>query len=323
MSKKELTNLINKYLQGISTKDEKDLVDAFYHRIQDQEPGWEAWSAEEKRQIKQALDARMRSRFRSQNKLFSIRRWAAVIVVLVVAGGLVYKNWPQKNQQIAVMPDLALEVVSTGKDKERTVLLSDGSYVHLSENSRLTFPKEFEGQTRKVFLTGKALFDVESDSDRPFLVQCGTVITEVLGTTFSVRARSEESEVYVSVTEGQVRVSEESQEIRVLSRDEELTYDTDTKSVVLKEPEIINHGEQPPIEFKLLEVTMEEAAGFIEKRWDYEIEFENEEIRDCKVVASFFEHDSLEDVVSILCGINNALYRLEQEKVVIYGNGCN
>ena len=323
MSKKELTNLIDKYLQGISTEDEKDLIDAFYHRIQDQEPGWESWSAEEKRQIKRALDARMRSKFKSQNKLISIRRWAAVIVMLVVAGGIVYKNWPQKDQQIAVLPDMASEVVSTGEDKERTVLLSDGSYVHLSENSRLTFPKDFEGQTRKVFLSGKALFDVESDSDRPFLVQCGTVITEVLGTTFSVRARSEESEVYVSVTEGQVRVREESQEIRVLSRDEELTYDTNTKSVVLKEPEVINHEEQPPIEFKLVEVTMEEAARFIEKRWDYEIEFENEEIRDCKVVASFFEHDSLEDVVSTLCGINNALYRLEQEKVVIYGDGCN
>ena len=322
MSKKELTNLIDKYLKGITTKDEKDLVDTFYNRIQDEEPGWESWSAEEKRQIKQALDARMRTRIRPKNKVISIRRWAAVIVVLVVAGGLLYKNWPQKDQQMAVKSDMASEVVSTGQDKERTVLLSDGSYVHLSENSRLTFPKVFEGQTRKVFLSGKALFDVESDSDRPFLVQSGTVITEVLGTTFSVRARTEETEVHVSVTEGQVRVREENQEIRVLSRDEELTYDTETKSVVLKEPDVINPGEQPPIEFKLVEVTMEEAAGFIEKRWDYEIEFENQGIRDCKVVASFFEHDSLEDVVSILCGINNAQYRLEQEKVVIYGDGC-
>ena len=169
MSTKELTNLIDKYLQGISTKDEKDLVDAFYHRIQKQEPGWESWSAEEKRQIKQALDARMRSRFRSQNRLIAIRRWAAAIVVLVVAGGILYKNWPQKDQQIAVMPDLASEVVSTGEDKERTVLLSDGSYVHLSENSRLTFPKVFEGQTRKVFLSGKAFFPLLLN--HPLIVQ--------------------------------------------------------------------------------------------------------------------------------------------------------
>lgn len=93
--------------------------------------------------------------------------------------------------------------IPTGDNYE--VKLSDGTRVLLHGNSRLVFPSRFVGKQREVKLDGEAYFIVAHDPSHPFIVHCGKMTTEVLGTEFY--ARSEKGSNDVTLIKGQVKVS--------------------------------------------------------------------------------------------------------------------
>jgi|GEM_PF-852971 len=101
---------------------------------------------------------------------------------------------------------------ATAAGERSVVSLPGGSTVELNAGSSLRHARGFEWlpgiarSERRVVLEGEAYFDVVPDG-RPFLVETASARVRVLGTAFSVRARSEEAgEVTVAVTEGEVEL---------------------------------------------------------------------------------------------------------------------
>ena len=95
---------------------------------------------------------------------------------------------------------------STATGENRTVLLDDGSVVHL--NTRTTLRWQFDEDMRRVdLIEGEALFDVTPEADRPFVVHAGAGVVRVLGTRFNVH-RKNGSDVVVTVLEGRVEVAD-------------------------------------------------------------------------------------------------------------------
>lgn len=98
------------------------------------------------------------------------------------------------------------QVAATRHGSTKTVVLSDGTEVMLSTNSRLSYPAAFTGATRTVTLTGEAYFRVAKDRRHPFIVRSGGIETKVLGTEFDVRSYNEERPQVILV-EGKVALS--------------------------------------------------------------------------------------------------------------------
>ena len=95
---------------------------------------------------------------------------------------------------------------STATGENRTVLLDDGSVVHL--NTRTTLRWQFHEDIRRVdLIKGEALFDVTPEADRPFVVHAGAGMVRVLGTRFNVH-RKNGTDVVVTVLEGRVEVAD-------------------------------------------------------------------------------------------------------------------
>lgn len=67
------------------------------------------------------------------------------------------------------------------------ITLQDGTTVCLNAGARLEYPMRF-GKTRRVKLSGEAMFDVDHDAARPFVVETFACDVEVLGTKFNVTA---------------------------------------------------------------------------------------------------------------------------------------
>ncbi|MEX0313713.1 MAG: FecR family protein [Allomuricauda sp.] len=83
--------------------------------------------------------------------------------------------------------------------------LSDGTRVHLNAGTSLKYPINFiEGQHRKVFLTGEALFDVSRDEEPPFILNSDDLNVRVLGTQFNVSSYPEDTASEVVLVEGSV-----------------------------------------------------------------------------------------------------------------------
>jgi len=88
-----------------------------------------------------------------------------------------------------------------------SITLADGSRLTLNTDSRIRVA--VEPQHRHIDLDkGEAFFEVANDPRRPFVVRAGHKRVIALGTKFSVRRDGDE--VLVAVTEGKVRVEDES-----------------------------------------------------------------------------------------------------------------
>ncbi|ATH99183.1 FecR family protein [Alcaligenes faecalis] len=94
---------------------------------------------------------------------------------------------------------------TTAFGEQRTVTLPDGSEVHMNVSTELVL--HYQTHRRQLsLLKGEAMFAVQSDKNRPFIVDAGQVQVEVTGTVFNVR-RHAQGNVEVAVTEGSVQVS--------------------------------------------------------------------------------------------------------------------
>jgi transmembrane sensor len=92
----------------------------------------------------------------------------------------------------------------TAVGEQRTLMLDDGSLAYLNTRSHINV--RFSSEVREVQLAGgEALFDVEHDPARPFLVRTNDAVIRAVGTQFNVYRRT--SGTVVSVVEGVVEVS--------------------------------------------------------------------------------------------------------------------
>lgn len=92
---------------------------------------------------------------------------------------------------------------STALNERRHVALPDGSVVDLDSRSRIQVRFE-KGQRHVELNEGEAMFSVEHDTSRPFVVEAGSGKVTVTGTRFDVRHGA--SETRVVVEQGTVKV---------------------------------------------------------------------------------------------------------------------
>lgn len=89
--------------------------------------------------------------------------------------------------------------------KKFEVQLSDGTIVYLNAGTSLRYPVQFaKNQSRQVYLTGEAFFEVSKDKAHPFTVNAQEVSVEVLGTKFNVNSYIEDESTNVVLVEGKV-----------------------------------------------------------------------------------------------------------------------
>ena len=138
---------------------------------------------------------------RSRRRFLSSALAASAAAVLVAAM-LVLTQEPL----VADAPDThQMATHQTAIGEYETFRLADGTTVSLTTDSRIDV--EYDGAARRVrMIRGEALFDVETDPARPFVVASETAVAEAIGTSFVVRLRNAATEL--AVLEGAVAFSE-------------------------------------------------------------------------------------------------------------------
>ncbi|MDR2129565.1 MAG: FecR domain-containing protein [Odoribacteraceae bacterium] len=113
---------------------------------------------------------------------------------------------------------------------EYTLVLPDGTRIHLNSATELSFPSPFTGEQREVLLHGEAYFEVNADASRPFIVRTGEVTVEVTGTSFNVNAYATRQVVATTLETGRLRVTrgERSREARP---GEQVIYDKESQQL--------------------------------------------------------------------------------------------
>ena len=112
--------------------------------------------------------------------------YAASFVAVLLGLGLSFWFGTKSVEQ----PQAQMVTVSTPKGQRTNLTLQDGTRVCLNGGSTIIYPTIFDSQSRRVKLTGEAMFDVISDKEHPFYVETYAATVKVTGTNFCVLADS-------------------------------------------------------------------------------------------------------------------------------------
>jgi transmembrane sensor len=108
-----------------------------------------------------------------------------------------------------VSPDLSsteYNTMTTPQGGQYHVTLSDGTNVWLNAASSIRYPTTFNGNDRKVEITGEAYFEVAHNAAKPFKVTSNGQTVEVLGTHFNINAYKDEPTLKTTLFKGSVKV---------------------------------------------------------------------------------------------------------------------
>ncbi len=247
----------------------------------------------------------------------------AAIFLLICAGAVLY----QRQTAPTIDPDAGKKIELLTKESPEgsklTTFLSDGSKVILNASSKITYPKTFSDSLRWVYLTGEAFFEIKSDSTRLFRVKSDFVNTEVLGTSFNVKAYSGATDISVAVAEGKVMVRS-THESSLQFEHTLLPYQEAKLDV--KKGEVVKReflGEQLFAWTKWQLIFDKEPLGkVIEEleRW-YGVRFEGiGTINTSETYSGSFDNDPLKVVLEALKSQNAFNYKIVGKKVLILKN---
>lgn len=225
---------------------------------------------------------------------------------------------------------------TNNSSKPQIITLSDGSSVLLQPNSKLSYPKIFTGNERKVYLSGEGFFEISKNPKKPFLVYANEIITKVVGTSFRVRAYSDQPNVEVVVRTGKVRVisnelaanskKEEvillpNQALRFFRRDlsfNKITNITEDKTLVSS----VGNIEQ--LSFEFTDIPVEQIFKTIEQAYLINIDFPAGKLKDCHLTTSLSDQP-LSEKLKIICKSigNGTSFEMNGNQVIIISEGCN
>lgn len=127
--------------------------------------------------------------------------------IVIGTDELLYKDGTQVKGIGNTSSDEELVLISTPKGGEYQVILSDGTKVWLNAASSMKYPIRFKGKERRVKIVGEAYFEVAHMTSKPFRVESGGQLIEVMGTHFNVSAYKEEGIIKTTLLEGKVKVN--------------------------------------------------------------------------------------------------------------------
>jgi transmembrane sensor len=78
-----------------------------------------------------------------------------------------------------------------------------------------------------------------------------------------------------------------------------------------------------PEEVSFDDITMEEAARRIGQRFNVTVSFVNPVVKDCRVTATFYLEDDLDEIMTVICGVSQSNFVIKGNTIVIDGKGCN
>lgn len=264
-----------------------------------------------------SFDHSRRSRF------IKLHLWkAAAVFVLVISAA--FGVWNAKVFQ-KTEGHASIEAPAKQEDSSahgQLINLPDGSTVVLNKDSKLEYPPHFSAKTRDVYLSGEAFFDIQHNPSKPFIVHTGSISTKVLGTAFNIQAYKSKSYVEVTVTRGKVEVRAKKKLLGVLQKNEQIVFHTATENYNKKTLQTEPVVAWRKYELYFDEISFAEAALVLSNRYHVTIEFLSEKLRSCQFTAAFNNSTTLEHMLTVMCELNNATYRMEGNKIFIDGEGC-
>jgi len=250
----------------------------------------------------------------SRNLIPWIYRIAAVLAFVFTFTFLINEFSIDPNKNVDIVTAKTIEKKNLAGVKS-TIHLPDGSIVNLNAESSIKFIEGFKDSVRWVELKGEAYFDVAKNTEKPFIVRSGDIVTTALGTAFNINAYEENSTIDISLIEGKVEVHS------IQNKSANSILLDAGKYVSFQNSKVIDTGifdNEKVLGWKNGVIRFENASYYavVKKleRW-YGVKFENEGMEPLWNLDANFKSASLEQILELLSHSEGFEYQLKEETV--------
>jgi len=318
MKNNEIQQIIQRFLEGNASEEEKAILESWYSKNYDNSP----YELTPKEFADDLIDIGKELPLKKLKGsiIYFPRVAAAVAAAIILIAFLFYHQIPRNKAHRTLSSNVSVEEKINEK---REIKLSDSSKIWLNKNAHLIYPKVFNSTAREVFLTGEAYFDIKHDPSRPFIIHTGDVITTVLGTAFNIKEDKKLHKITITVTRGKVRVSNGNQTLGILTPNQQLSYNIIDYKVYQQTVDPAKFIAWQQIDMQFNNITFEEATNELEQRFHLKILFANPKLKGCRFSGATLTGEKPEKVLNIICQFNNATYiKRPDGSFVIDGQGC-
>jgi transmembrane sensor len=348
MNRTAFTQLLNKYVEGHANVEEAALIDYWYKMLYNHDINLldtdELAAVEQEMwnkifdQVAHTKTAALETSRKTWRSFFKYTSAAAIIVGISIGiyNYFLAQQLIPKYQQSKAQFKLNEFVNNTTTTKQ--IKLQDGSVVVLQPFSKLTYPQHFSTDKREVFLEGEAFFDIVKNPTKPFLVHSANLLTQVLGTSFTIKPNSTTNQIEVSVKTGRVAVFEDDKQVTlnkeklqnngtIITPNQKVIYDATNRNFkisLVDNPEPIVLNTDTALGTQLFAFDDEPLSTVfikISKFYGIDILVENENIYQCKFTGNLSDQ-SLYDKLSLICQTTNHGYEIKGTNILIKGKGC-
>ena len=174
-----------------------------------------------------------------------------------------------------------------------------------NSESTISYPKDFAVDERSASFEGSAYFDVARDEARPFVLHCGNMDVEVLGTTFLVNADKEEQRYTVDLYTGKVMMTAYDKKGNTLSQVEVNPGERGVWDAADSELWMMTYSEVKEDELQTNHVLVfdnEQLSKIVEAlEYIYKVEIDlSEACATKKLTARFSDEESIDDVLETI-----------------------
>jgi ferric-dicitrate binding protein FerR (iron transport regulator) len=322
MNHYEYNILLEKYLTGECTENERALINTWYEKQASDEM---VLSPNEKIQVGKNIWNKMSKNLFQFHWITMPMKIAATIGILLLSGFLGIKYFDSQNTIEMKGASKGIEMKNNSASYQ-TFTLEDGSKITLAANSKLIYPQHFGDKLREVFLEGDAFFDIKRNPVKPFIIHTGKLTTEVLGTSFGIKTFANKKTIEVNVLSGRVSVfdnSNQANKIRkgiILTPNQKMTFKEETSEIIasiVDKPIPITDT----ININFEDQKIQEVIEALRKLYGLEIIIENPSLQNCPFTGDLNDLPLLTQLELLSKSVGA---RIEQRGTSIFliGGGC-
>lgn len=207
--------------------------------------------------------------------------------------------------------------------------LTDGSIIKLNNNSNISYAENFNTDVREISLEGEAFFDIERDTTKAFIINIENSRVEVLGTSFNINTNPDSNIVTVNVRSGLVAFSylpedttKAYQSIQ-LKAGEKVSYNKDTRLITESKDSLLNKLEYLWIDKQLVfdGIRLEKVVEILEVVYDVNINFSDDNIKDCLLTVSF-DNEGITQIIEVIASTFDIDIEQEENNYLFKNGAC-
>lgn len=300
--------LIAKFFEGDLDQSERDQLTVWLEKSEDNKQYFEEIRniyEESAENILKDLDPskalqKVIKRIELPQRRIWLHYWQRIAGVIILPL-LLITGWLLLNKNSDASSEIYNEVFAAFGTRS-CVVLADSTVVWLNAGSSLRYPVKFINKTRKVYLSGEAYFEVESDLKRPFIVQTKNIEVKATGTKFNVNEYHNDTIMHVTLVSGKVSIKENNANSSFYSElkpNQVLMYNKTSKERSISNDDVYKYIAWKDGKLIIRKEKLSNVLNRISRIFNVEIEIQDKELEGY-IYRATFQDESLEEILRLL-----------------------